>query len=104
MKRITAAALFALVSLVTVGSSLAQENAVQATIPFDFTVNSKLLPPGTYRIKAVSSNVVSIVSVGGNIAVMSLSYSDDTRPGDVGKLVFNRYGNQYFLSKITSPA
>ena len=53
MKRIASIALFALVSFVTVGFASAQERAVKADVPFDFTVGNKLVPAGTYTISAV---------------------------------------------------
>ena len=44
MKRITAIALFTIAGFVTAGSALAQNRAVRADVPFDFTVGDKLLP------------------------------------------------------------
>ena len=49
MKRITAIALFAAASALGAGHALAQDHAVQATMPFDFTVGNKLLPQGRTR-------------------------------------------------------
>ncbi|MBV8114110.1 MAG: hypothetical protein JO300_05170, partial [Silvibacterium sp.] len=50
MKRITTTALFILAALVTAGGAVAQDRAVRATVPFDFTVGDKLLPAGNYEI------------------------------------------------------
>ena len=40
MKQITAVALLSIGSFVTAGRALAQDRAVQATVPFDFTVGN----------------------------------------------------------------
>jgi hypothetical protein len=47
--------LFTLAVFVTAGSALAQDRAVWATVPFDFTVADKLLPSGTYTITPEAS-------------------------------------------------
>jgi hypothetical protein len=100
MKRIIAMA-FCLASLVAASHASAQNHIVKADIPFDFTAGGKLLPAGTYLVTSdtASPNVIQIHSSHQNVGVFSIAYAS----GDVsktGKLVFNRYGHQYFLSKI----
>ncbi len=99
MKRITAIALFILASMVSAGSASAQDNGVRATIPFDFTVGNKVLPSGTYTIKLEQANVVAIVNREKSVTVLSIGYADGHRP-NTSKLVFNKYGDQYFLREI----
>ena len=101
MKKISVTALFALASLVSVGSVSAQDHTLQATVPFDFTVDRTLLPSGTYTIKPTSANSVVILNREKNISVISSVYTDD-KESLTGKLVFNKYGDQYFLHKILS--
>jgi hypothetical protein len=103
MKRITVVALLALTYFAGNLRASAQENAVQATIPFDFTVGHQLLPSGEYRVAAVAPNVVSISNAAKHVTVLSLMMNGDKPTGSSGRLVFNHYGNQYFLSKIISP-
>jgi hypothetical protein len=50
LKQITAVALLSIASFVTAGKALAQDRAVQATVPFDFTVGDKLLPRALTRL------------------------------------------------------
>jgi hypothetical protein len=100
MKRITAIALFAMANFVMAGTSFAQYRGVQATIPFDFTVANKLLPAGTYTITQGETSVITIRSHDKPIAVFSLVDPDDHKSPNHGKLVFNKYGSQYFLSEI----
>jgi hypothetical protein len=99
MKRIMSIALFALVSFVTIGSISAQERAVKANVPFDFTVGNKLVPAGTYTISSESPNVVLIRNDGRHVAIFSSAYTDG-KQSNTGKLVFHKYGDQYFLSEV----
>lgn len=100
MKRIKPIALF-LASLFLAGYASAQDHVVQATIPFDFTVGTKLLPAGTYQISSDDklSNVIEIQNPQQHITVLSTVYAGDAKPRD-SKLVFNKYGDEYFLREI----
>ena len=99
MKRIIAIALFAASSLAAAGNLSAQEHMVKANIPFDFTVNNKVLPAGTYTISSLSPNAVEVRNMNGHIAELSLVQNDDKR-SKTPVLVFQRYGSQYFLHEI----
>jgi hypothetical protein len=99
MKRIFAIALFAASSLAAAGNLSAQEHMVKANIPFDFTVNNNVLPAGTYTISSLSPSAVQVRNVNGHVAELSLVQNDDKR-STTPVLVFQRYGNQYFLHEI----
>ena len=100
MKRIASIALFALVSFVTVGFASAQERAVKADVPFDFTVGNKLVPAGTYTISGpFPYHVIEIQNRDAHVAILSRTSPDDQQ-SKTGKLVFTKYGDQYFLSEI----
>src|ERR1700733_5679130 len=99
MKRIIEIALFAASSLAAAGNLSAQEHMVKANIPFDFTVNNKVLPAGTYTISSLSPNAVEVRNMNGHIAELSLVQNDDKR-SKTPVLVFQRYGSQYFLHEI----
>ena len=99
MKRIIAIALFAASSLAAAGNLSAQDHMVKANIPFDFTVNNNVLPAGTYTISSLSPSAVQVRNVNGHVAEMSLVQNDDKR-SKTPVLVFQRYGNQYFLHEI----
>lgn len=98
MKQIIATAIF-FAGILTAGSALAQNHAVEATIPFDFTVGSKLLPSGTYRIISDTPNILEIQNRKLSTTVMSSAYGS-AKESKVGKLVFHKYGDQYFLSEV----
>ena len=103
MKHITvfAIAVCLLVSFAIAGTASAQEHAAKATIPFNFNVGDKWVPAGTYVISSDSTNpkVIVIHSEDRKIALLSVTESDDRRSG-AGKLVFTKYGDQYFLHEI----
>jgi hypothetical protein len=102
MKRTTAIALIAMANFVLAGTSFAQSNGVRATVPFDFTVGTKLLPSGTYTIqkKSMNENVIVIKSRDKPIAVFNLVNQDSNKSPNGGKLLFHKYSGQYFLSEI----
>jgi hypothetical protein len=102
MKRTTAIALLAIANLAMAGTSFAQSNGVRATVPFDFTVGNQLLPSGTYTIKPESTNpnVIVIRSHDKPVAALSLVHQDGNKSPNAGKLLFHKYGGQYFLSEI----
>ena len=102
MKRTTAIALLAIANFAMAGTSFAQSNGVQATVPFDFTVGNKLFPSGTYTIKPESTNpnVIVIRSHDKPIAALSLVHQDGNKSPNGGKLLFHKYGGQYFLTEI----
>jgi hypothetical protein len=70
-------------------------------LPFGFTVGEKYLEPGSYSVREVTPHVLQIRSDTGKAGIFVLSNVDD--PGKVeGKMTmtFQRYGDQYFLSKV----
>ena len=102
MKRTTAITLLAIANFAMAGTSFAQSSGVRATVPFDFTVGSKLLPAGTYTIAPATENksVIVIRSHDKAFAALSLVHQDDNKSPNGGKLLFHKYGGQYFLSEI----
>jgi hypothetical protein len=102
MKRIAAIALFVAATLLTAGSAVAQDHRVIATVPFNFTVNDSWLPAGTYTIvsDSTSPNILSIRDRAKSVYISAMSLTDPSDSEKVSKLVFHRYGNQYFLSEI----
>jgi hypothetical protein len=99
MKRIFAAVLVATACLVTHTGALAQ-NKLQATIPFDFTVGQSQLPAGTYMITYVQPRVIEFSNWQKNVNVMTLITSTADVQQTPNRLVFNKYGDQYFLSEV----
>ena len=79
------------------------QSILKAEIPFDFAVGNKWLPAGEYQVKPKpdSHGVILIQSQDARSSALAMTIGVTAgKTSDVGKLVFNRYGEQYFLSKI----
>jgi hypothetical protein len=78
--------------------------AMHANIPFDFRMGGNLLPSGKYLISA-SGSVITLREEGGRMLSVSFLTIPESRvaPKAAGELVFNRYGNDYFLARVWTP-
>jgi hypothetical protein len=101
MKRTFATALLTAVSLMAPAGAFAQSRQ-QATIPFDFTVGKRLLPAGTYVIAHVGSGLISVRGWKGKelVSAITLVTAADQVRKNPDRLIFHKYGDQYFLSEI----
>jgi hypothetical protein len=102
MKRLAlVAGLFATVSLVL----HAQTADMNANIPFDFRMGEKLMPAGEYSIRNNSNGVLYLrEESGSHTAAFTLTLPASRRAAPkTGTLEFNRYGEDYFLTKVWTP-
>jgi hypothetical protein len=82
----------------------AQSDTLMANIPFQFNVGKAVLPSGEYRVKPMNPSTLLIQSKDGHQAAIAMTIGvTSSKGGDTGKLVFHRYGTQYFLSKVWHP-
>jgi hypothetical protein len=104
MKHLTAIALFIAATFITAGKAIAQDYAVQATIPFNFTVNGSQLPAGNYTLGSDITNprILKISDRTQHVHVMVLAMPSADEKRKANQLVFHKYGDQYFLSEIRS--
>ena len=104
MKHITAIALFIAATFITAGKAIAQDYAVRATIPFNFTVNGSQLPAGNYTLGSDVTNprILNISDRTQHVHVMALAMPSADEKRKANQLVFHKYGNQYFLCEIRS--
>ena len=94
-----------LLAWLVVPATQAQSIMLKADIPFDFVVGEKRLPSGEYHMKSLSQAVTEIQSKDGRSTVIILTTGIQAgKISDVGKLVFNCYGDYYFLSRIWAPS
>ncbi len=78
---------------------------LEANIPFDFMVNGKTLPAGRYVVEQGSTqNVLMIRSWETKQAAGAVTMGCKANADGKPKLIFNRYGDQYFLAKVLSQA
>jgi hypothetical protein len=71
---------------------------IRANVPFSFTVNKKVLPPGTYTVS--SSAAHSLVFRGGSAGAITLGQHAESSTLTSPKLVFHRYGDTYILREV----
>lgn len=100
--------LIAMLSLVVVSmifnaTSVYAQSSAKAYVPFAFNVGPKRLPAGTYDLKVdgVASSNIMIRNIETKEATLSIAGYESPRNTE-GKLVFNRVGNEYFLSQVWS--
>jgi hypothetical protein len=76
--------------------------SVEATIPFDFIVGKMTLPAGQYTVSPLDHKRGLVVrSEDGKSTAMVLTMGVQTKSAkNQARLVFNRYGNTYFLSQV----
>ncbi|HKN76524.1 MAG TPA: hypothetical protein VJW94_15195 [Candidatus Acidoferrum sp.] len=96
------AAVMALTAMATTRVAQAQ-GTMRVNVPFDFAAGNKTLPAGEYSVKIspTDSRVLLIQSedttasmfIGTNAVVAN-------EPQTESKLIFNRYGDHYFLSQV----
>jgi hypothetical protein len=78
---------------------------IRAEIPFDFMVGKKRLPKGEYLIESINeSGTLTIRHAKKGKAVTFNTIRHKPTDSNKSKLVFNRYGDQYFLARIFDPS
>ena len=76
-------------------------NKIKANIPFDFAVGDVKLKAGQYMVDRVDMNMLILTSMDGKVKALSLAPRnvERTRNNASEGLVFNHYGDRYFLSE-----
>jgi len=99
MNRKVAITLFAAIVNVAIAAASAQTIA-KADIPFSFRVGSAQMPAGEYNIKIPEAGQVWIGEVNGRASALALALTNTGSTAAPSKLVFDRYGDQYFLHEL----
>src|SRR5438093_10238486 len=96
------AALLTTFLLLSIDSAQAQSNRMRATIPFAFYSGDGVLPAGDYDVENLGSGVVKLLNRDTHNVVVfhTISVSDRTGEAASAKLIFNRYGADYFLKEM----
>jgi hypothetical protein len=98
--------LFALIGLgllLATASAYAQTGVVKSNVPFNFIVDKAELPAGEYVIQNFGSNgsAIAIQSRENHVAKVVLpNVCESSQAQQKTKLVFHRYGSEYFLTQI----
>lgn len=88
--------------LITPAGAVAFTVKIRAEIPFDFSVGNKRMPKGEYTIEQINDTgaVLSIRHIKKGKAVNFTVVRGKMMEKPKSKLVFHRYGDQYFLARI----
>jgi hypothetical protein len=102
MKPTTLFAVLLIGMTLAVGSAFGQSTA-RVQIPFDFSIGNSMLPAGEYTVSPLveGGTVLTIRSLDGRRQMfVQTSAAESANAPSETKLVFRRYGDQYFLSQI----
>jgi len=81
---------------------LSAQTIAKVTVPFDFTVGQARMSAGTYEISSVAHGAIVIRDTKAATSVLSTVRSEHSRNNDSSTaLLFNRYGDKYFLSQVS---
>jgi hypothetical protein len=92
-------------SLIVAAQVAQAEEPMLVSIPFAFVAGNETLPAGEYRVEKLHGNseVVLIRCTDACGTVMVLSNASQAKETQTqSKLIFNHYGNRYFLSQVWS--
>ena len=86
-------------------NAFAQTSGVKADIPFAFQVGSTVMPAGTYTFSRENEDVLLLNGPDSHsrIVTMVLPQINLNAP-KVGTITFTKYGDRYFLHKVSSSA
>lgn len=89
----------------TPSSAFAQDTGVKANIPFAFQVGSTVLPAGTYIFTRQNEDIMLLRGPGSHSQALAMVLPEaSNKTPKVGTITFNKYGDRYFLHKVSSSA
>jgi hypothetical protein len=103
MKKQVLFALLTMVLLMAAGSANAQLGSaekVRVNVPFDYKVGDATMKAGDCFIQAAGTANALAIRCEGSETKLALSSSVSGKPASETKLVFHKYGDQYFLAQV----
>lgn len=104
MKNYAAIALVACVAFLTMAAAPAHAQAmIKADVPFSFSAAYGVLPAGEYSISRVGGQFTLLLCSGERGIELMVPKTTEWRTDfNTAKLVFHRYGDEYFLAEVWS--
>jgi hypothetical protein len=102
-KRAFVTATLFVLSIIVAAQVAQADEPMLVNIPFAFVAGNVTLPAGDYRVQKLDENsaVVLIRCSDAHETAMVLSNAAQAKqPQTQSKLIFNQYGNRYFLSQV----
>jgi hypothetical protein len=105
MKRnMTVAAVLVTVLLMSVSMFGQYNGRMNVRVPFNFVVENQQFQPGDYVIEKIANGRLRIHTADGRVSASFLALPTESKEtAEQAKFTFRRYGNEYFLAKITTP-
>ena len=77
-------------------------NQIRVTIPFDFSAGKNMLSAGKYTVDDLANGALAVRAIegGDHAVVLARIEIEPAEGGGTPTLVFNRYGDQAFLSEV----
>jgi len=91
---------------VVANAQVSTVSGIEANIPFAFAVGDTKLPAGKYKIRTPDDNAPSILEIRSDNGRTSVVFDTenaqtrDDQPANKTEQVFDKVGDQYFLSQI----
>jgi hypothetical protein len=86
------------VAMVSASQAFAQNDEMRVNVPFAFHNGSQRMPAGVYKVKIESAHLILLQ--GSSKSGYVNTNPEVGRPSAKGKLIFQRYGDQYFLREV----
>jgi hypothetical protein len=103
-KKIVVVVAAVLLSVVATSICYAQQAVLVMNIPFAFKAGNQTLPAGEYRVESVLTGTGQLQCLrqkdGHAVMIVSTMWVETRNGNPNPELVFNRYGQTYFLSQI----
>ena len=96
---------FLVSSLAALPAAAKSVDGMRARIPFDFHVGGRLVRAGAYTVKSLTADEQVIRLQSGREVATTTTNSANERGNGEGRarLVFHKYGDQYFLAAVWGP-
>jgi hypothetical protein len=93
-----------MVTMLVASANAQVARSITADIPFNFVVKDIVLPAGKYFLEPIrleGAEIIKVRNANAHIKAIVMTQLETARANQAGvRLVFNRYGDQYFLSQI----
>lgn len=87
-------------AMAAVAPAYAESNKIAVNIPFDFVVGKTAMKAGEYKIEKLQSGVLELIGEKQVRFALTVEGSPSGKHAGDAYVVFNRYGNETFLSKV----
>ena len=100
--QITICLLFTAAAITLSGQMTPSQRLMKVNVPFAFSVEDHSLPAGEYLVLTVTpERSIRITSTDGkHSAIVNTLPNYASSPSENSRLVFHRYGNEYFLAQV----